>query len=140
MSGKNIRVKVTLESKSGPEWEGALLERAPGARKVMVQVPISADVTDLKAKITEVFRKKNLPELQRMCQTDQEIAAFIKLCGISSIVDVRINQITNHEGYEVDEEGKLQDYFHSYDEEFECKAEVDLVANPVEAECCCTIS
>lgn len=142
MSGKNIRVKITLQSKSGPKWEDALLERAQGARKIMVQIPMSADVVDLKDKITEVFRKKNLPAIQQMCKTNAEIAAFLRECSVGSILDVKINQITNHEGYEIDDDGKIKDYFPSYDQEFECTAEVDLIHTPLEAECsiCCVIS
>jgi len=142
MSGKNIRVKITLQSKSGPVWEDAVLERSPGARKIMVQIPKSADVLDLKTKITEVFRKKNLPNLQQLCKTDAEMEALLRGHGIASIDDVKINQITNHEGYEIDDDGKIQDYFHSYDEEFECTAEVDLYATRLQDDCsvCCVIS
>lgn len=126
--GTGVQIKVKIVSKSGPEWEQRLLSEHQ--QKVLVTMDKSSAITSLKEKLQEKFESTNLPKLN----ADSE---YLSSLGIQRITGARIGTLCTPDGYDVDEDGTLNQFFGSGAVEMSLVAEVDLLAIQAEADCFC---
>ena len=84
----------------------------------------SAAITTLKEKLQEKFESSNLPKLN----ADTE---YLNSLGIQRITGARIGALCTPDGYDVDEDGTLAQFFGTGAVEMNLVAEVDLIATAV---------
>ena len=134
-SGKEgVRIKVKCVSKEGPEWEKYLMENMK--LKVMLTINKNELVVNLKEKIEEKFRDKHLNSLNEKIKNDPALAVF----RIASISGVKATSLCTPDGYDIDDENTLADYFGEGELEMACVSNISLISVPMPAPECCTIS
>jgi hypothetical protein len=133
-SGEGVRIKVKCVSKEGPEWEKYLMENMK--LKVMLTINKNELVVNLKEKIEEKFRDKHLNSLNEKIKNDPALAVH----RIASISGLKATSLCTPDGYDIDDENTLADYFGEGELEMACVSNISLTSVPMPAPECCTIS
>lgn len=131
-----VRIKATITSKTGPDWEQELLKSHK--QKILVSIPREANIEALSEKLEEKFLNANLADLN----ADTE---YLLSLGIERITGAKIKALGTKDGYDIDQDSSLEDLFGEFQGiEMEVQAEVDLACKvyepPAEHPACCTIS